>query len=191
MGTATGWEEVLDEGERLLWQGRPRCGTRLTDLDPRDRPAALPLALALACGLALLLADVRFPALAAVLGLTGAAMVLGQLWLRTGWRRGLRYAVTDRRALVHEPGILRPALHQMPLDRCIYLQLTDDRCPTLVMSAKGYADPNDWFGGFHPRIGYLQYRTDPRMAFERLGPEAAGVRDLIAATRAGHRQEAP
>ena len=135
--TGSDWAEVLDPGERLLWQGRP-CG-RL-----RIRWRDLPL-IVVGAGIIVLAAMLAAQAVAglragdemAAAMLTLALAVAGfGLWCVIGppimdmlRRRGTSYALTDRRALV-ETDFMGKGLAAWPITEDSPLWLEPGNPPT-------------------------------------------------------------
>ena len=101
--TATGWEPWLAPGERLLWQGAPARGLRLSKVDWVLIPFSL-----VWCGFAVVWTGMAIagglPVVAILIGVVfviiGLFMVIGRFLWDAHVRAGTRYALTDRRAFI-------------------------------------------------------------------------------------------
>ncbi len=105
------WEEMLEDGESLLWCGRPQTGIRF-------KPSGwMRLALGgafIGLGLAVVwlgTSDGQSTSPWAFYALAGLLVLGGLYWLALDWfvdaalRRRTRYAITDERALIYRFGL--------------------------------------------------------------------------------------
>lgn len=160
------WANVLEPDERLLWQGKPAPGFRLT-----PRQAMLALVGLVLIGLSALLAaqgaaGLRSgdPAAGGAVAFSAAGALLG-LWCAV-WpgvsdllrRRGTAYALTDRRALV-ETDFMGYGLVAWPLG---------PQSP--ILRGTGRRQATIWFALYRPPDRALLLRASGRMS----GPRPVG-----------------
>jgi len=179
-----GWDSVLEPGERLLWQGRPAPGLRLT-----VRQGALGAVGAVLMGLSGALAGqgwagyrVGAEAAGGVLALAAAGGALA-LWCLI-WpalsdalrRRGTAYALTDRRALI-ETDFMGYGLVEWPIG-----------ADSPVWRGRGARVASVWFAIYRPPDRALLLRASGRMTGARpVGFEQIEAPDRVLALLEGLR----
>ena len=128
----SGWEGVLEPGERVLWQGRPDPGLRFDGFDVGTTVFGLAIA-----GFALFFfwqglgavaagpLGILFPVAGlAFLGL-GLNLAGGRFFLDAWKRRHTTYSLTNRRAFVATAAFGRRRLQAFPIDASTMVDLVD------------------------------------------------------------------
>jgi len=162
-----GWDSVLSPDERLLWQGRPAKGF-WQRAAPGPREMALTAVGTVIVALALALGQQGWAGYRA--GDAGAGIVLGGagigVALGLGWivlpvlaqalrRRGTRYALTNRRALI-ETDFMGRGLAAWPIG---------EHSP--IWRSRGRATASVWFALYRPPPRPMLLRPSGRMSGER------------------------
>jgi hypothetical protein len=168
-----GWEDILDPGERVLWQGRPDGAMRADLSDPRRVVfGAVFAAFALVWMVGVLRAGVPNGLMALVMPLAGLAFVALGVNLATGGipfgvlrRRATTYTLTDRRALVATAWFGRRGLRSFPLGPDTHATF-DEGPPTAIWLSRGF-------------VAMEEGSARTRHGFTHLGPDARQVYDLV------------
>ncbi|SFC93022.1 hypothetical protein [Tropicimonas isoalkanivorans] len=122
--TPGGWEGILEPGETVLWQGRPRPGVSFTGFDLRRTLFGLVfLGFALfwvvgaahATGDAPLPVRILFPAAGFLFVFQGARLAGGDRLWRAWVRRGTWYTLTSQQALIATEVFGRRGLDAWPI----------------------------------------------------------------------------
>ena len=96
-----GWEEFLEPGERILWQGQPEASVIWGDIVAPETLAGL---VAAGAGLVVLLKAGQASLIAAGIGVVfvcfGLSLGIGRLFRDAALRRGTHYTLTDRAAFI-------------------------------------------------------------------------------------------
>jgi hypothetical protein len=171
----------LDQGERVLWTGRPQQGLLLRRGDWFGIPFSL-----LWCGFAVfwesqVLAG-NAPWFFALWGipfiLIGVYLVLGRFVIDAWQRQRTVYAVTDRRALILG-GLRTPSLKSLDIEGLTDIELRDEGAErgTLMLGLSPMNNASNFLGRGWP--GAAAYMAP---AFERID-DAAGVLRIIREAR--------
>jgi len=160
------WEDYLDPGEKLLWQGAPATGLRFTGV-------GLMLSV---FGLFFFAFAVFWVFMAASMGagfffaLFGVPFVLIGLWLLAGhWffdaykRKRARYALTNHRALIART-VFGRRMESYPIDAASPLELESGKLDTVNFAQRVYRGKN---GINVVKIGF-RYISDGQEVFDLL-----------------------
>jgi hypothetical protein len=145
--------QSLEPGERLLWEGRPDFKAYLeNNAFPLHRPGIAAAVLAfglLVAGRAYFLPGEGYEEVAMFAFVASAILVYARYRLRRD-ARGIRYALTDKRAIVDRPGSLLRNNCSVPFSEACEITVHYGEYGDLIFA---YTPPDLEAGSFHP-IGF-------------------------------------
>lgn len=193
-----GWEDILDPGEKILWQGRPEARFDWTGLiTPHFLPGIGITGFALfwmvmASGLPFgrtTIFNLFFMLFGLVFVFNGLNMAFGvqvRRWLRL---RGSFYTLTDRNAFIATEFAGRRRLQRIPRDGK-FTPVLEEGLPGSVFFSTGAPESGSWFEFDMQRYLRHQRNQNRRLGFEQI-PEARRVFRLMLDPVAGSDGAAP
>ncbi|WP_112311897.1 hypothetical protein [Pseudogemmobacter bohemicus] len=193
-----GWEDILDPGEVILWQGRPGARFDWSSLIHFRLLFAIPYTVFALFWIVLVSGvksgppfpvNIIFILFGLPLAATGLAMCFGAplgRWLRL---RGSFYTLTDRNAFIATEILGRRRLERFPLNSRLYPALEEGLPGSVWFATRGWTmqnlSKNSLIG-----TAYIMGIVSDRIGFEEI-PEARRVYRLMLDAVAGPGRAAP